>query len=498
MHGAAWEALTPEIPSTQVGVYAIYGLRRRRAGVPRCDARPLSRFVGRTQELALLHARLAQAIGGQGQVIGIAGEPGMGKSRLLVEFACGLDGQPVTYCEGHCLAYGSATPYLPVRDLLRQLWTLPDAAPAPTITATIHQRLREARVASEAEVLLLLQLLDVPMDLAPLAALSPEMRKARTFALLRHLLRHASQRQPLLLAVENLHWSDPTSEEWLASLVEQLGDMPVLLLVTYRPGYQPPWLRHSAATQMALPRLSPHDSLVVLQPVPQAVQLPASLQQAIVAKAAGNPFFVEELTWAAVAHGNHAGPLPLPDTIEAVLAARLDSLPPEAKRLVQIAAVIGPEVPVPLLQTIAGLSEGHCSVAWRTSRPRSSCMRRCSSRARSIPSNMLSPTRSPTAVCCRSDGGCSMPVSWRPLRRSLEIRWPSRSNAWPITPCGVRCGTRPWRIPSRRGRRPWRVQPTAKRWATLSRRWLLPSISPRSPPSSRRASISALSLIVRF
>ena len=357
VHGEAWEALTPEIPSTQVGVYAICGLRRRRAGVPRCDARPLSRFVGRTQELALLHARLAQAIGGQGQVIGIAGEPGIGKSRLLVEFARGLDGQPVTYCEGHCLAYGSATPYLPVRDLLRQLWTLPDAALAPAVTATVHQRLREAGIASEAEALLLLQLLDVPVDLAPLAALSPEMRKAQTFALLRHLLRHASQRQPLLLAVENLHWSDPTSEEWLASLVEQLGDMPVLLLVTYRPGYQPPWLRHSAATQMALPRLSPRDSLVVLQSVPQAVQLPASLQQAIVAKAAGNPFFVEELTWAAVAHGNHAGPLPLPDTIEAVLAARLDRLPPEAKRLVQIAAVIGPEVPVPLLQTIAELSE---------------------------------------------------------------------------------------------------------------------------------------------
>jgi tetratricopeptide (TPR) repeat protein len=357
VQGKAREALTPEIPSTPVDVYAICGLRRRRAGVLRRDARPLSRFVGRTQELALLHTRLAQAIGGHGQVIGIAGEPGMGKSRLLEELAHSLDGQPVTYCEGHCLAYGSATPYLPVRDLLRQLWSLPDAAPAPTITATSHQRLREAGIASEAETLLLLQLLDVPMDLAALAALSSEMRKARTFALLRHLFRHASQQQPLLLAVENLHWSDPTSEEWLASLVEQLEDTPMFLLTTYRPGYQPPWLRHSVSTQMALPRLSPRDSLVVLQSIPQAVQLSAPLQQAIVAKAAGNPFFVEELTWAAVAHGNHAGPLPLPDTIEAVLAARLDRLPPEAKRLVQIAAVIGPEVPVPLLQTIAELSE---------------------------------------------------------------------------------------------------------------------------------------------
>jgi predicted ATPase len=119
--------------------------------------------------------------------------------------------------------------------------------------------LREAGVDSEAETLLLLQLLDMPVDLAPLAALDPPMRKARTFALLWHFIRHTSQRQPIVLAVENLHWSDPTSEEWLASLVERLGDMPELLLTTYRPGYQPPWLRHSTATQMALTQVDRND-----------------------------------------------------------------------------------------------------------------------------------------------------------------------------------------------------------------------------------------------
>src|SRR5688572_25751321 len=146
-----------------------------------------------------------------------------------------------------------------------------------------------------------------------------------------------------MLAVENLHWIDPTSEAWLASLVERLGDVPVLLLATYRPGYQPPWIRHSAATQMALPRLLPRDSLVVLRSVPQAAQLPAPLQQAIVAKAAVNPFLVDELTWAAVEHGDHACTPPVPDTIEAVLAVRIDRLPPEGKRLLQTAAVIGTE-----------------------------------------------------------------------------------------------------------------------------------------------------------
>jgi class 3 adenylate cyclase/tetratricopeptide (TPR) repeat protein len=357
VQGEACETSSLNGPSTLVPVYAIRGLLRRRAGVPRRGARPLSRFVGRTQELALLHERLEQAVGGHGQVIGIAGEPGLGKSRLLAEFVQSLLGWPVTYCEGHCLAYGSATPYLAVRDLLRQLWGLPEPTPATAITTTVYQRLREAGVESEDEALVLLQLLDVPVDLAPLAALDPPMRKARTFAVLSQVIRQASQRQPLLLAVENLHWIDPTSEEWLASLVERLGDVPVVLLVTYRPGYQPPWIRQSVATQMALPRLSPRDSLVVLQSVPQAAQLPAPLQQAIVAKAAGNPFFVEELTLAAVEPSDHACTLPMPDTIEAVLAARIDRLPPEEKRLLQAAAVIGTQVPLPLLQRLAGLPE---------------------------------------------------------------------------------------------------------------------------------------------
>ena len=111
----------------------IHGLVRRRAGVPRRGARPLSRFVGRTQELALLHARLAQAVGGQGQVIGIAGEPGLGKSRLLAEFAYCLEGQAVTYCEGHCLAYGSATPVPADARPAPAALGPPRQAPAPTM-----------------------------------------------------------------------------------------------------------------------------------------------------------------------------------------------------------------------------------------------------------------------------------------------------------------------------------------------------------------------------
>jgi class 3 adenylate cyclase/tetratricopeptide (TPR) repeat protein len=357
VQGDVWGAGPSGVASPPVVGYVVHDLLRRRAGVPRRGGRSLSRFVGRVQELTLLHGRLAQAASGQGQVLGIAGEPGMGKSRLLAEFAHSLEGQAVTYCEGHCLAYGSATPYLPIRDLLRQLWNLPDTAASDVLTATVQQRLHEAGIVAEVETLLLLQLLDVMGDTAALETLSPEARRVRTFALLRQLFLSTSQQQPLVLAVENLHWIDPTSDEWLKALVAQVGGTAILLLATYRTGYRLPWLTHSWATQVALSPLTPSDSLVVLQSVPQAAQLPTHQHQAIVAKAAGNPFFVEELTWAAVAHGDQTHTLPLPDTIQAVLAARLDHLPLEAKRLVQIAAVIGPEVPVPLLQRVAGLAE---------------------------------------------------------------------------------------------------------------------------------------------
>lgn len=287
VQGEVYETHGLETSSTPVPVYDVHGFMRRWAGIPRRGARPLSRFVGRTQALAVLHERLEQAVGGQGQVIGIVGELGMGKSRLLAELVHRLRGQPVLYCEGHCLAYGSATPYLPVRDLLRQLWDLPDTAAPDTLTATIQQRLRAAGVESEPEVLMLLQLLDVPVDLGPLAALSPPERRARTFALLRQFFLHASQRQPLVLAVENLHWIDPTTAEWLAALAAQVGGTAILLLATYRPGYQLSWLAHSWATQVALPPLTPPDSLAVVQAVPQAARLSARQHQAIVAQAAG-------------------------------------------------------------------------------------------------------------------------------------------------------------------------------------------------------------------
>ena len=338
-----------------IPVYRLQGLTQRRAGVSGHGRRHPSRFVGREREVAFLHERLAHVAQGHGQVVGIVGDPGMGKTRLLAEFRRGLGGQPVTYREGHCFPYSHTIPYLPVRDLLRQACGITDADGVEAITAKARQYLADAHLMAEDDTPLLLQILDVPVDDAQLVRFSPEERKARVFALLRHLVMHDCRHHPLVLAVENLHWIDATSEAWLTALVEHLAGAAILLLVTHRPGYRPPWLAQSVATQMALAKLLPEDSLAVVQSVLQTTTLPEPLLQTIVTQAAGNPFFLEELTWAVMEQSPHPAVPVIPDTIQAVLTARIDRLPPAERRLLQTAAVIGTEIAVPLLLAIAEL-----------------------------------------------------------------------------------------------------------------------------------------------
>jgi predicted ATPase/class 3 adenylate cyclase len=349
--------LTLEGQHTPVSVYVVHGLLQRQAGVAGGGPRGLSPLVGRARELALLQDHLVLAMAGQGQVIGVVGEPGMGKTRLLAEFCRRLPGDQVTVYEGRCLSYGQATPYLPVRDIVRQVCGLLEGNEVAGHVAAVQSQLHASGLTAAEDIALLLELLDLPWAPESLARLSAEARQARTFALLRHLLLEAAQRQPLVLVVENLHWCDPTSEAWLASLVACLAGAAVLLLGTYRPGYQPAWGVHSAVTQVALPPLDAEESQTVVQAVLGAMTLPEARLRVMVAQAGGNPFFLEELAWHVGGQGGGETPEAIPETVHAVLAARLDRLSPEVKRLVQMAAVVGMQVPWPLLQAVTGLSD---------------------------------------------------------------------------------------------------------------------------------------------
>jgi DNA-binding winged helix-turn-helix (wHTH) protein/tetratricopeptide (TPR) repeat protein len=311
-----------------------------------------SRFVGRERELTVLHELLAQVAEGQGRVVGIMGEPGMGKSRLLYEFRQSLAAAPVEHLEGHCLSYGSAIPYLPVLDLLRQSCGISETDDPEAVATKVCLSLQEVGMDAAEGAPYLLQLLGVKEGTKRLAMLSPEAIQAQSLVLLRQVLRRRSWQHPLVVVMEDLHWIDKTSEDFVASLVEDLVGTSILLLATYRPGYRPIWMEKSYASQIALQRLSSRDSLTLVHSILVREHLPDAVVQMILEKAEGNPFFLEELTRAVIEHGDFRSGRTVPDTIQGVIMARIDRLSGEPKRLLQTASILGRTFSMPLLEAL--------------------------------------------------------------------------------------------------------------------------------------------------
>jgi DNA-binding NtrC family response regulator/predicted ATPase len=336
----------------QVNAYRVGGLVPRRSPLAGLGAQALSPFAGRERELAVLHALLAQAEEGHGQAVGVVGEPGAGKSRLLYEFRQRLAGARVTYLEGRCLAYDSAAPYLPVLDLLRHNCGITEADTPTQITAKVQVALQEVGMAPDEYAPYLLRLLGLSAGTGQLAEVSPETLRRRTVETLRQLSLYGSQRRPLILAVEDLQWADPSSEAFFTSLVECLAGAPMLFMATYRPGYRPPWLGQSYATQLALPPLAPQESRSMVRTLCQAMPLPEPLVQSILTRSEGNPLFLEELTRAVLEQGDVRGEVTLPDTLQEVLLARIDRLPAAARRALQLASMLRREFSLSLMQAL--------------------------------------------------------------------------------------------------------------------------------------------------
>jgi predicted ATPase len=338
-------------------MYHILGRARERTPRAQQVERAVHPFVGRTQELATLQALWTQAQAGRGHVVGLVGESGIGKSRLLHEFRQSLQEQRALYLAGRCFSYGQTVPYFSMIDLLRQNCGMADTDPPATLIAKVHRGLQELGMVPEEWAPYLLHLLGIADETEATASLTPQTLKGRIMETFLHMWLHSGQRAPVLLALEDLHWIDASSEECLTALVERLVAMPALLLVTYRPGYRLPWLERSYVTQLALSRLTVADSLQMVQSALQAAQVPAPLMHQLLHKADGNPFFLEELVRTVIEQGSQATLLTTPDTVQAVLAARIDRLPAQAKRLLQAAAVVGRDIWLPLLQALVPLPE---------------------------------------------------------------------------------------------------------------------------------------------
>jgi tetratricopeptide (TPR) repeat protein len=332
-------------------------------------ARGLMRFVGRDQELAVLMQALAQAAQGHGQLVALLGEAGVGKSRLVYELIHSHATQGWRVLESASVSYSKATPYFPVIDLLRHYCHVEEHDDTRTIRAKVTGHLLTLDEALQDTVPVLLSLLDALPEDSPFLALDPPQRRQRTFDALKRVFLRESQEQPLLLVFEDLHWIDSETEAFLNSLVESLPTARLLLLVNYRPEYQHGWGSKMYYTRLRLDPLPPISAEEFLQALLGNDPGLTPLKRLLIERTEGNPFFLEESVRTLVETGALLGEpgayrlaqvlptIQVPATVQAVLAARIDRLPPEEKRLLQTAAVVGNEVSLPLLQAIATMPE---------------------------------------------------------------------------------------------------------------------------------------------
>ena len=327
--------------------------------------RGLTPFVGRNQELTVLKGYLEQARRGQGQVVFVSGEAGIGKSRLLLEFNRLMSDEHVTWLEGQCISYGKNIPYLPIIDILKRNFGVEEGDNDAAIIERVEAGTSGWDEATRATVPYLRYLLSIHPGDPTVVVMDPMERRAGIFDSLRALILEESRRGPLVVVVEDLHWVDEKSEEALAALVDVVATVPVLLLLSYRPGYAHSLGERTYYSRLALGSLPVDESAAMVEGVLQASALPRQLQQLITGKAEGNPFYIEEVTKSLVESGavsksdgaySLAHPIEsvrVPDTIQEVILSRIDRLEGEAKECLQLASVIGREFAARLLGRIS-------------------------------------------------------------------------------------------------------------------------------------------------
>ncbi|RMF87773.1 MAG: hypothetical protein D6736_12090 [Nitrospinota bacterium] len=343
-----------------VRVYRVIGEQGARSRFDVAREQGLTCFVGREQELALLQRCLDRAVSGQGQSVGIVGEPGLGKSRLLYEFRHFVAQQEYRWLEGYCLPQGKRIPYSPVLEKLHTGFQIEENDHPHQIREKLRQGIHLLDPELERTVPFLEALFGLPGTDEALRHLDPKERRQQTLAALQALIFALCRRQPLVLVCENLHWIDQSSEDCLAMLIESLASMPVLILTTHRPGYRVRWADNPSYTQIALHLFSQAETASMVTDLLGSQELPPGLLPFIQERTGGNPLFIEEVIQSLLEQGRlvrHPGGIrwrdevgtDFPATMQDIIRARLDRLDRPVKRTIQVAAVIGREFDLPLL-----------------------------------------------------------------------------------------------------------------------------------------------------
>lgn len=319
----------------------------------------LTPLVGRDDELDLLLRRWRQAKGGEGQVVLIAGEPGIGKSRLIAALEEHVAGEVHLKLKYFCSPHHRESALQPIIARWKNEVGFVDGEPAEARLVKLETLLHP--LAASHELALIAEMLGVPGgERYPPLALSPERKKEQTFGALLHILDERARRSPVLMLFEDVHWADPSSLELLDRLIMRLASLPVLVVISFRPEFEAPWVGLAGVTLMALSRLSPRQAATLASRVVVGQALPAGMLDRIVAQTDGVPLFIEELTKAVLESASQpdaaVSALPIPSTLQASLTARLDRLP-AAKQVAQIGAALGREFNHELLAAVAGLPE---------------------------------------------------------------------------------------------------------------------------------------------
>ena len=350
-------------------VYEILKLSEVETRIAASVAKGLTRFIGRKRELETLEAAFEKVESGSGQVMGIVGEAGVGKSRLMLELRDTLPADRHVYLEGQCLHFGGSIAYLPILDILRSYFKIKEGDPA----FLIKQKLEDKVLRLDENLQDILppfhELLSLKVEDKAYQKLEPIQKRKKTFEAIRNLLFRESQNKPIVLVVEDLHWIDKSSEDFLNYLIDWLANTRILLILIYRSEYTHTWGSKSYYTKIGLTQLSTKTSAELVQSILEGGKVATELRELILNRAAGNPLFMEEFAHTLLENGSirqkdnqyvlgrKASDIQVPNTVQGIIAARMDRLDDNIKRTLQVASVIGRDFAFRILHAITGMRD---------------------------------------------------------------------------------------------------------------------------------------------